>query len=137
MKVPGKLTKTEGILLLLGVLFLAALAALYVHMSETAEGTDYTITTARRPEEPVTPEPAPLVDVNTASLRSWTPSTASARPWPSGLLTTGRPTALHHSGGPAGGEGHRRGHPGGFRDEITLGNGPEGEEIETAEEHAA
>ena len=68
MKVPGKLTKTEGILLLLGVLFLAALAALYVHMSETAEGTDYTITTARRPEEPVTPEPAPLVDVNTASL---------------------------------------------------------------------
>ena len=28
MKVPGKLTKTEGILLLLGVLFLAALAAL-------------------------------------------------------------------------------------------------------------
>ena len=51
MKVPGKLTKTEGILLLLGVLFLAALA--------------------------------------------------------------------------------------GFRDEITLGNGPEGEEIETAEEHAA
>ena len=68
MKVPGKLTKTEGILLLLGVLFLAALAALYVHMSETAEGTDYTITTARRPEEPVTPDPAPLVDVNTASL---------------------------------------------------------------------
>ena len=50
MKVPGKLTKTEGILLLLGVLFLAALAALYVHMSETAEGTDYTITTARQPE---------------------------------------------------------------------------------------
>ena len=68
MKVPGKHTKTEGILLLLGVLFLAALAALYVHMSETAEGTDYTITTARQPEEPVTPEPAPLVDVNTASL---------------------------------------------------------------------
>ena len=31
MKVPGKLTKTEGILLLLGVLFLAGGAGLVLH----------------------------------------------------------------------------------------------------------
>ncbi len=69
MKVTGKLTKTEWLILALTAVFLAVLALLYLDASRTAEGTDYTISTQRRTQEPVTPAPPPPkepVDVNTA-----------------------------------------------------------------------
>lgn len=80
MKLKGKLTKTEWLLLLLAAAFLAAMALTYFRTSKTADGTDYTITTQRQlpgpaPEETGTPEPAPEepedagpVNINTAGL---------------------------------------------------------------------
>jgi len=71
VKLLGKLTKTEWLLLVLAAAFLMALALLYRGAARTAEGVDYTITTQRRSETPVTPEPpAPSgpVDINTAGL---------------------------------------------------------------------
>ena len=71
MKVTGKLTKTEWLILALTAVFLAVLALLYLDAARTAEGTDYTISTQRRAQESVTPEPpAPAgpVDLNTADL---------------------------------------------------------------------
>ena len=68
MKMAGKITKTEYILLGLTALLLIALGALYLRSSAAGEGTDYTITTQRRAEEAVTPEAPKLVDVNTAGL---------------------------------------------------------------------
>ena len=70
MKVAGKLTKSEWLL--------AALALLYADASRTAAGTDYTISTQRETEQPVTPDPlqadrepeaAGPVDINTADVR--------------------------------------------------------------------
>ena len=138
MKVPGKLTKTEGLLLLLGALFLIALAALYVRASRTAEGTDYTITTARRAEEPVTPEPAPLVDVNTASLEELDtlhgigPALAQRiidYREANGPFTSAEELLEVKGIGEATLEG--------VRDEIALGDGTEETENETVEENAA
>lgn len=77
MKVTGKITKTEGCLLVLTAVFLAAVGLLYLRASAAAEGTDYTITASRRaaqeaapaPEEPAEPEePSGPVDINTADL---------------------------------------------------------------------
>lgn len=77
MKAAGKLTKSEWLLLALAAAFLAALALLYADASRTAAGTDYTISTQRRSEEPVTPDPlqtprepeaAGPVDINTADV---------------------------------------------------------------------
>lgn len=68
MKVAGKITGTEWLLLALTAVFLIALGLLYREMAWQAEGTDYTISAQRRTEEPVTPEPLPPVDVNTADL---------------------------------------------------------------------
>lgn len=68
----GKLTKTEGLMLVLAAVFLAALALLYNQAASAAAGTDYTISTQRRAEEPVTPErpqlpePRGPIDLNTA-----------------------------------------------------------------------
>ena len=78
MKVTGKLTKTEWLLLALGAAFLTVLVFAYVKMSKTAEGDGYTITTQRQlpetaPEEeteeplPDEPEESGPVDINTAS----------------------------------------------------------------------
>ena len=64
----GKITGTEWLLLALTAVFLIALGLLYREMTWQAEGTDYTISAQRRTEEPVTPEPLPPVDVNTADL---------------------------------------------------------------------
>lgn len=66
MKVAGKVTKTEWLLLALTAVFLIALGLIYRQMTYQAAGTDYTISVQRRAEEPVTPEPLPPVDVNTA-----------------------------------------------------------------------
>lgn len=138
MKVPGKLTKTEGLLLLLGALFLIALAALYVRAGRTAEGTDYTITTARRAEEPVTPVPTPLVDVNTASLEELDtlhgigPALAQRiidYREANGPFTSAEELLEVKGIGEATLEG--------FRDEIALGDGTEETENETVEENAA
>lgn len=71
MKVIGKLTKTEWLILALTALFLAVLLLLYRDASLTAAGTDYTISTQRRAVEEVTPEPPEPrgpVDINTAGL---------------------------------------------------------------------
>lgn len=68
MKVAGKITGTEWLLLALTAVFLIALGLLYREMTWQAEGTDYTISAQRRTEEPVTPEPLSPVDVNTADL---------------------------------------------------------------------
>ena len=51
MKLKGKLTKTEGLLLLLAAAFLAIMALTYFQTSKTADGTDYTITTQRQIQE--------------------------------------------------------------------------------------
>ena len=55
MKVAGKITGTEWLLLALTAVFLIALGLLYREMTWQAEGTDYTISAQRRTEEPVTP----------------------------------------------------------------------------------
>lgn len=68
MKAWKRVTKTEWCILLLTAAFLVGMAVLYSQMTAQTEGTDYTITTQRRPEEPVTPEPRGPVDINTASL---------------------------------------------------------------------
>lgn len=71
MKVTGKLTKTEWLILALTAAFLAALLLLYRDASLTAAGADYTISTQRRAAEAVTPdppEPKGPVDINTAGL---------------------------------------------------------------------
>lgn len=71
MKVTGKLTKTEWLILALTAVFLAAMALLYLESARSAAGTDYTISTQRRAQEPVAPEvpePRGPVDLNTADL---------------------------------------------------------------------
>lgn len=68
MKVAGKITKTEFILLGVTALFLIALGLLYLRWAGAEAGTDYTITTQRGARETVTPEAPELVDVNTAGL---------------------------------------------------------------------
>jgi len=62
----GKVTKTEWILLVMAAVFLAAVASLYVRACVAAEGVGYTVSTRRQAEEPVTPEPMPAVNINTA-----------------------------------------------------------------------
>lgn len=69
MNMTGKITKTEWALLLLAAVFLVLVGSVYRRAMVTAEGTDYTITTQRQAEEAVTPEPMPLVDINTADAR--------------------------------------------------------------------
>lgn len=68
MKAWKKVTKTEWCILLLTAAFLVGMAVLYSRMATRMAGTDYTVTTQRSPEEPVTPEPRGPVDINTASL---------------------------------------------------------------------
>lgn len=64
----GKITKTECLLLALAAAFLIFLFLAYPDAAEESAGADYTITTQRTEEAPVTPEAPELVDVNTASL---------------------------------------------------------------------
>ena len=71
MNLLGKITKTQFLLLLMTLCFLASLFFLYEKASDTAAGTDYTITVTQREPEPVTPEvpkEPTLVDINTATL---------------------------------------------------------------------
>lgn len=78
MKVKGKLTKTELLLLALAAVFLAALSAVCLVQTARPAGTDYTISVQRqasapaqeaeRDPEEAPPEEALPVDVNTASL---------------------------------------------------------------------
>lgn len=69
MNMTGKITKTELALLLLAAVFLVLVGTLYRSAMTSAVGTDYTITTQRHTEETVTPEPMPLVDINTADAQ--------------------------------------------------------------------
>ena len=68
MKVTGKITKTEWLLLAMTAVFLCVLAGLYLERPEPVEERGYTVITTREAEETVTPEPTPPVDVNTAGL---------------------------------------------------------------------
>ena len=71
MNLLGKITKTQFLLLFMTLCFLISLLFLYEKASDTAAGTDYTITVTQREPEPVTPEPPKepvLVDINTATL---------------------------------------------------------------------
>ena len=71
MNLLGKITKTQFLLLLMTLCFLASLLSLYEKASDTAAGTDYTITVTQREPKPVTPEvpkEPTLVDINTATL---------------------------------------------------------------------
>ena len=65
MKVTGKVTKTEGLLLAMAAVFLCVLL---LSAPEPVEAAGCVITTSRAAEEPVTPEPTPPVDVNTAGV---------------------------------------------------------------------
>lgn len=68
MKVTGKITKTEWLLLAMTALFIAVLAVLYLRTVQPVEEQGYTVMTSRPTEEVVTPEPPAPVDVNTAGL---------------------------------------------------------------------
>lgn len=72
MKVMGKPTKTEWLMLALAGAFLIVLALLYRQEARAAPGTDYTISVQRPAPAPVESEalPVPLgpVDINTADL---------------------------------------------------------------------
>ena len=62
-----KVTKTEWLMLSVTVVFLAAMALLYLRAADTLPGADYTVAVTHRAPETVTP-PAPApVDLNTAS----------------------------------------------------------------------
>lgn len=68
MKVTGKLTKTEWLLLVMTVVFLGVLTGMSRNAPPPVEGDGYSVLTSRSTEETVTPEPTPPVDVNTAGL---------------------------------------------------------------------
>ena len=68
MNLLAKITKTHLLLLFMTGGFLVSLFALYEKASDTAVGTDYTITVTRRESEIVTPEAPGPVDINTATL---------------------------------------------------------------------
>ena len=68
MKVTGKITKTECLLLVMTAVFLCVLAGLYLQRPEPVKERGYTMITTRETDETVTPEPSPPVDVNTAGL---------------------------------------------------------------------
>ena len=68
MKVTGKVTKTEGLLLAMAAVVLCVLLQLRLSAPEPVEAAGCVITTSRAAEEPVTPEPTPPVDVNTAGV---------------------------------------------------------------------
>ena len=68
MKVTGKITKTECLLLVMTAVFLCVLAGLYLQRPEPEKERGYTMITTRETDETVTPEPSPPVDVNTAGL---------------------------------------------------------------------
>ncbi len=67
MNLLGKVTKTQGILILLTLSFLVSLTLLYHRADDIAAGTHYTITTTRRAPGRITPQPDALVDINTAT----------------------------------------------------------------------
>ena len=68
MKVTGKLTKTEWLLLVMTVVFLGVLMGMSRNTPPPVEEDGYSVLTSRSTEETVTPEPTPPVDVNTAGL---------------------------------------------------------------------
>lgn len=68
MNLLTKITKTQILLLFMTVCFMVSLFALYEKASDTAVGSDYTITVTRRESEPVTPEVSGPVDINMATL---------------------------------------------------------------------
>ena len=68
MKVTGKVTKTEWLLLAMTVVFLGVLAGVNRSAPPPVTEDGYSVRTSRSTEEIVTPEPTPPVDVNTAGL---------------------------------------------------------------------
>ncbi len=68
MKLGRFLTKSEWGLLILTAVFLCVLSAVLYGLGPRGGSADYTITT-RTPPADVTPEPAPLLDLNTATAQ--------------------------------------------------------------------
>ena len=67
MNILQKISKTEWLMLALSAVFLVTLLLLWLKASDTADGTDYTITVTHREIESVTPQPPAPVNINTAS----------------------------------------------------------------------
>lgn len=71
MNLLGKITKSQLLLIFMTTAYLVSLSVLYARSSAVSAGSDYTITTAYRVSEPVTPaapQPPAPVDLNTATL---------------------------------------------------------------------
>lgn len=68
MKVAGKITKTEFLLLAMTLAFLIGLGVLYGQAYRRGESADYTVTTQRVTQEQVTPAWSGPVDINTADV---------------------------------------------------------------------
>lgn len=66
MKAKGFLTKSEYGLLILTGIFLCLMVFIFREIQTEEIAGDYVITTQQTPQEEVTPEPKPLIDINTA-----------------------------------------------------------------------
>ena len=70
MKIKGFLTKSESGLLILTLVFLVLMVCIFREIQTEEIAGDYVITTQKAAQEPVTPMPEPLVNVNTADLET-------------------------------------------------------------------
>ena len=70
MKSKGFLTKSESGLLILTLVFLVLMVCIFREIQTEEIAGDYVITTQKAAQEPVTPMPEPLVNVNTADLET-------------------------------------------------------------------
>ena len=70
MKIKSFLTKSESGLLVITLVFLVLMVCIFREIQTQEIEGDYVITTQKTSQEPVTPMPEPLIDVNTADLET-------------------------------------------------------------------